>query len=174
MVSDSDGSHEITSGQTLVVFTQFTDVYVGQIDKECLTNLGHYNIKAVTIDVGFHVDGDVLEVNETGGDLYQWKIDGVVDASATSFSIAAQEEKTYQVHITKNGCTKDSKPFLLTGLNDETSILTISPNPAFYSFTISLPAGKFESLDIRDNVGRNVLTQAIGSSTRQLLMKTET
>jgi hypothetical protein len=91
---------------------------------------------------------------------YQWFLNGVAIAGATSQFYAPTENGVYSVTVSnENGCTSASEPYewLITSvLKNTKSNLIIFPNPSQNSLTVSWVLEKISSVEIYDLLGNLV------------------
>jgi hypothetical protein len=94
---------------------------------------------------------------------YQWFLNGVAIAGATSQFYAPTENGIYSVTVSnENGCTSASEPYewLITSvLKNTKSNLIIFPNPSQNSLTVSWELEKISSVEIYDLLGNLIKTE---------------
>lgn len=120
----------IGTGQTYQTSAAASTFYVTQTIQGCESDPAVVVLKLVTIDTKIVLEENKLRVMETQGDAYEWLRNGVLIFSFSNTLPINGIDGTYSVIVYKDGCYKQSQPFLVTGLLDEPGTANIYPNPA--------------------------------------------
>lgn len=122
-------------------------------------NIITYQPSAVTISV----NGDTL--TGSGSNNYQWLLNGVPIAGATSSVYIAMASGTYAVQATDtHGCTATSSPVVVTGISEpvaDNSII-VFPNPSTGNWQLQVPYQLIGStIEVYDATGRLMFQSVI-------------
>ncbi|MFT4033806.1 MAG: T9SS type A sorting domain-containing protein [Siphonobacter sp.] len=73
------------------------------------------------------------------------------------------------VKTTVNGCTSESLPFVVTGLEQETEDIKVYPNPSQGIMNIDLPNDKIRSIKIYNIAGIEVYSKILGNKSDKII-----
>ncbi|HZY82503.1 MAG TPA: T9SS type A sorting domain-containing protein, partial [Cyclobacteriaceae bacterium] len=132
--------------------------YLTQTIQGCESNAAVINVSKVVIDATIVYENGMLRVAETEGDFFEWfRNNGRVAFTSSTLPLNGLDG-TYTVVVYKDGCYKQSKPFVVTGLPEESDAVDIFPNPASDRVFIDNVPGDYR-LIVYSTEGRIMLDQ---------------
>ena len=127
----------------------------------CVTQ-GEWNIDALPLpSIAYTVDG--LQLTALDGDAWQWYLNGLPIAGATSNSYTMSAGGAYSVEVTSNsGCSAMSGVTnYIVGVSEADAMgIRVYPNPMENELRIDLPSQGTYHIELRDLTGRLIATRS--------------